>query len=66
LGGIFVLNNLLKHYPAFTDSFNMQIWIDVDALVVDAMTTNVITLTQYNAFQTAFDSNGIPVTLPPV
>lgn len=64
LGGIVAANNLLKAYPVFLTSLADMNWLNVKALVVDALSTGAITPQQYADFQAAFTANHIPVTLP--
>lgn len=64
LGGIVPANNLLKLYPMFVTSLTDMSWTNVSALVEDALLTSAITPQQYADFQSAFDANNIPITLP--
>jgi hypothetical protein len=64
VGGIIALNTLLKSYPVFVESLELQHWADVSELVVNALNTSVITQQQYADFQLAFTANSIPISLP--
>lgn len=66
LGGIVAANELLKLYPMFTTSLADKSWANLSDLIENALLTSAITQQQYDDFQTAFDANNIPITLPKV
>lgn len=64
MGGIIASNTLARAYPLFYPAVQQQIWPDVEALIIDAHSTAVLSDDQYAAFkQLALDSH-LPITLP--
>lgn len=64
MGGIVGVNTLTRQYPSFYPAIQASQWDDAKALLVDAKSTGFITSDQYIAFQSAFNLNNIPITLP--
>jgi hypothetical protein len=64
LGGIVGANALMKMYPAFYDAVATGTWPDVQALIIDAKSTSVLTAAQYTAFGQLAQEFNIPITLP--
>lgn len=64
LGGPLPLNDLVQQYPIFYDALKMGEWDDAAVLAANALSKGFITAAQYAEFQTAFNANNIPVTLP--
>jgi len=62
-GGIIAANAVLISYPAFLPAVHQQHWADLQTLIIDAKTTAVITLAQYDAIKTAAINFSIPITL---
>ena len=49
LGGIVAVTHLARSYPLFLDAIQQQEWIDVKALVQDALITGVLSPAQVTA-----------------
>jgi hypothetical protein len=63
LGGIVAANSVAVAYPLFFAAVQEQHWPDVQALLVDAKTKNLLTTQQYADIKTAAATFNIPVTL---
>ena len=63
LGGIVPANTLAKAYPLLDGAIRNAQWSFVQALIIDAQTTSVITSTEYAAIKAAAAANNIPITL---
>jgi hypothetical protein len=63
VGGILAANALMTVYPAFFPAIQQQQWQDVQALIIDAHSKNVINDGQYAAIKAQAATNNIPVTL---
>ena len=63
LNGIVGANALASRYPLFYPAIQGSDWADVQALLVDALTNNVLNATEYAAIKASAVANNIPVTL---
>jgi hypothetical protein len=63
-GGIVNANKLARAYPLFYSALENGAFDDVQALIIDAHTTAVLTDAQYASFKQAAAANYIPITLP--
>ena len=63
LGGPIPANDLAKPYPLLDGAIRNSNWPFVQALIIDAQTTSVITSTEYAAIKAAATAHNIPVTL---
>jgi hypothetical protein len=63
LGGIVAVNTLLIAYPAFLSAIQLSEWLDVQSLLIDALSKTAITPIQYAAIKSAAATYNIPVTL---
>ena len=63
LGGVVPANTLAKAYPLLDGAIRNAQWSFVQALIIDAQTTSVITSTEYAAIKAAAAANNIPITL---
>lgn len=64
LGGIVAANAVAVTYPLFFTAVQEQHWLDVQVLLIDAKTKNMLTTQQYSDIKTAVLNNNIPLTLP--
>jgi hypothetical protein len=63
-GGIVGSNKLARAYPLFYTALQNGVFEDVQALLIDARSSAVITEAQYQGFKSAAAANNIPVVLP--
>jgi hypothetical protein len=64
IGGIVASNALAKSYPLFYPALQVRNFADVQALIIDAHATRVLSDPQYAVFQQLAVKHRIPVTLP--
>lgn len=64
LGGIVAANVIARMYPLFYSSLQAGNFADVEALILDADSTGVLSKPQYAAFKELAITHRIPVTLP--
>lgn len=64
MGGIVASNALARAYPLFQPALEKAVWPDVQALIVDAHATLVLSDAQYAAFQSLAKKHNLPVALP--
>lgn len=63
-GGAVGMNAYIKSYPFMLPAYDINDWATVQALIIDAHNTSVITLAQYSNIKTAAWNRHIPLTLP--
>lgn len=63
-GGIIASNTYAIKYPLFLPAIETNDWINVQAIIIDANDTSVLTPTQYAAIKAAAIANNIPIVLP--
>jgi hypothetical protein len=64
MGGAVAANLLARTYPLFYAALQEGVWPDVQALILDAKATGVLSAAQYGAFQALAAKHAIPVVLP--
>lgn len=64
MGGIVASNTLAKAYPLFQPALGNGVWADVQALVIDAHATLVLSDAQYAAIKSLAVKHNIPIALP--
>jgi hypothetical protein len=64
MGGIVGSNGLAKAYPLFYPALSNGAFADVQALVIDGLTTGVLSQPQYAAIKQLAVQHNIPITLP--
>lgn len=64
MGGIIASNALAKAYPLFYPALQTGVWVDGQALIIDAKATAVLTAQQYAAFQALAAKYSLPLQLP--
>lgn len=64
MGGIVASNTLAKAYPLFHAALDKAVWVDVQALIIDAHTTRVLSDVQYAAFKQLAAAHHLPIVLP--
>jgi hypothetical protein len=63
VGGIIAANALMVAYPAFWPAVASSTWGDVQKLLKDALSKNIINQTQYNAIKADATTYHIPISL---
>ncbi len=63
LGGVVAVQSLYNSISLLIPSIQAMAWDEVEALLIDAKTKNIINATQYNAIKDASIKNNIPVKL---
>lgn len=64
MGGAVASNLLARAYPLFYPALAEGVWTDLQALILDAKNTAVLSPAQYAAFQALAVKHAIPVVLP--
>jgi hypothetical protein len=64
MGGAVAANLLARTYPLFYAALQEGVWADVQALILDAKATAVLSAAQYAAFQALAAKHALPVVLP--
>lgn len=64
MGGIVASNGLARAYPLFYPALQAGNWVDLQALIVDARTSGVLSAAQYTAMKDLAAKHHLPVTLP--
>lgn len=64
MGGAVASNALARAYPLFYPALAEGVWADLQALILDAKNTAVLSAAQYAAFQALAAKYAIPVVLP--